>query len=539
MTLAIVFLLLVLIGTWAYMSSRQSRGVLAQSQRAHHSEHCNILAEMAIREAVHVLRSRANDTTHTLSHFLRKGATGASEHLVIEDLPHTRQEVERIDGYSAGPGVKITVFRRGFATLEAEERVPHETLGTLLLEVKITGPKNSWVSATEQYGFRSLLMTPSRPFDQFTFFLGDPATLLNKGAHDGDGNKTISLCFDRPKQHRKGLQELADKLAATGEKKIKPLQQIFAQGAGAGWPQPEWKVEKPGVQTDGVANTLHFFDWPICLYSLADEVTLDDYNLPKKITPLVQQADVLQQQIDQQVAAIQAMFKGSPSMGQAQAASQQLVDMIHQEARHMNALLAIYKEFQDKLVEVGNPLRETYLKRARTFSPREQQWRAAYRFEGTNAAGYAEDFLRTVRGPGAIFVQNLDRALNLRLPDFQGRLFLAVEGDVNIQSASVEDPAKDSITIVSTGATEVQGKTQASVVAWGGHYDTNGRTVEGALILDTLHSTAPIDAILTGKIRRLPGLLSGPAGYPNRPEPFPESIWVNVAPMPCYRRIQP
>lgn len=534
----VVFCLLTVIGTWALSQSYLSQGALAQSQRAQHSERCLDLAEIATEEVVHYLRSFANDPTSPLFAFLREDVFPAQLSLPAEDLPKLQEVLSRLSGYGLRRSAEVTILRRAYGTLEAAERVNHEAFGVLRIDVAVSGPDGSRAHLKSEYGFRTNLMAPSRPYDQFTFFLGDPEVLLTRDAFESDANKTIEMALARLTSHRQALQKLADELE--GKQGAETLQRIFADGAGPRYPTPDWTVAEAHAPTHETEYRLHYFAWPISLYSLEPEIRLEDVNLPAKVGPLVRTEADQQARIDAQVAAIRSLTQGGASASQAEAAAQQLVDLVLQEAATLRELLSVYKQFQDALVEIAGEARQELLLRSRNFAPLEQQYRASYRFEGAGAAGFAEKFLARRPIPsGVVFVQNGSDPLRVDLRDFSGRLFVVTEGDMEVLGATVKDPSKDLITLLSTGGLEIKGPTQACVVSWGGAFDTDGSSLRGALVLDALYPTSPLNDVLRGTLKRQDLIQTGPPGYPVRPPPDPTSILVTISPKPVYRRVDP
>lgn len=538
--LIVVLCLLTILGSWALTQSFYSQSVTAQSQRAEHAERCGQLADLAVTEALHALRAHGNDPNHPLFLFLREEYYPSALHLGLEDLPKARQAAADRPLYDLSGGVEVTVLRRAFATLEEDERVPHESMGVLRLTCTASGPDGSHREVKEEYGFRAVFMSPSRPFDQFTFFLGDPHTLLTRGAHEADANKTIATWLALIENRRQNLQAIADETADSS--RTAGLHRIYSEAVTTRWPTPAWAADPPGTDTDGVPFRLHYFAWPLTVYSMADEVDLAAWNLPARIGPLVEQAHERKTLVDAKVAELRAMIDAGGGVGEAEVASQELVDMVLAEIGVLRETLRTYKDFQDRAVELAGPGREDLLRRGRMFSGAEQQYRATYRFEGPDAAARAERFLARRPPPqGAVFVQNKGQApLRIAVEGLQGRLFITAEGDAVVEAATVEDPTRDVVVVLGLADLERRGRdVQAALVSWGGRYDAAGGDQRGSLVLDTLYPTSPLASILQGKLTRQDAIQSGDATYPERPAPDPESILVTLSPMPSYRRVDP
>jgi hypothetical protein len=538
--LILVLCVLTLLGVWALTQSFYSQSVTVQSQRAQHVERCGELAELALTEALHYLRAHGNNPNHPLFLFMRDEFYPTSLQIALDDLPKAAEVAADRPRYDLSGGVEVAVLRRAYATLEEEERVPHESLGVLRLTCEATGPDGSRREVKEEYGFRAVFMSPTRPFDQFTFFLGDPHTLLTRGAYESDANKTIAMATSLIANRKQNMQKIADETA--GSSRTAGLHRIYNEGVTTRWPQHEWFADPPGTNTDGVPFRLHYFSWPLALYTMADEVDLAAWNLPARIEPLVRRAAELKTQVDLKVKEIRDMIDSGGGIGPAEVASQELVDLMLVEVGVLRETLQTYKDFQDRAIELASPAREELMKRGRMFSGAEQQYRATYRFEGPDATARAEEFLSRRPPPqGAVFVQNEGQEpLRVDVRQLQGRLFVTAEGDMHVQAATVEDPSRDVIVLLGLGALERRGPDiQAALVSWSGRFESTGGDMTGSLILDTLYPTSPLASILQGRLTRQDAIQSGDATFPQRPAPDPESILVTLSPMPSYRRVNP
>jgi len=125
----------------------------------------------------------------------------------------------------------------------------------------------------------------------------------------------------------------------------------------------------------------------------------------------------------------------------------------HEIALLFHDMLQGYKIFQDALIEVGGPERIRILKRIRRLDATEQPWRNHYKFSGAGSAARATAFVSRDPPPsGVLWVENHDdETLNININNLNGRLQIIASGNVQVQNATVADPSRDVLIIVSYG----------------------------------------------------------------------------------------
>lgn len=542
--LIIVAAILTLLGVFAFGLGFQSRGMTMQSGRANEEEQCEAYAQMALAEAAHYIRVRVNEPGTGIFDLFRKDAP-TSLWIPPDQLAFVGRELKLLKGYSLGSGISVNVLRRAPVAIEAEERVPYEAVGVVRLSVAVDGPDRSGSDRTEEFGFRSVLTAPPRPFDLCTFFMLRPDELLTRGAVNGDPNGTIKYAVDTLKEYKRICTEIRDKLrdaisqAGPYADGIRDLADIFDRLVTRDWPAEPWEALPPDQNTLDVPAKVHLFDWPICVLSVAPQLDLGKLNLPEVVGPRIRSVQTRNPRIQQASEAMNRAIQGQDLEG-TKAQAEVLTELIKEDCTDLQAVLVAYKTFQDLLIEVGGEAREDLEKRVRRISAPEQSWRAHYRFEGEGAAAQASAFLARDPPPsGVVYVDDPAAPLTVRVSGLSGRLAIVSKGNMVVQRATVADTESDALVLIAYGDLEVEGELQAGIISWNGGYRPTGNSFTGSLILDTVVSTSPLDLIFKGTLTRQTSLLSGPDGDPERPPPDQSALHVALDPAPPYRRSLP
>ncbi len=560
----VVMSVCVLLSLWAIAMDVRSQGAAIQSRKAQGNELCEAFARMAIEEAVHQIRRRSWQDGDPVFELFRAPAQGGSLDLAPADLPHVSADLAPYSGYAIGP-VRLEILRRAPMSLLADELVAYDAFGVLRLTVEAWGPQKVASRQVAEYGFRCVLASPPRPFDLFTLFVLNPLPLLTEGHFQASANLTLEAFVESLSRTRQGLAKVADELEEAARKIDEKLDSLGPLSIGADdakrardemrrlateyraatrppkWPaDPDWELTGPDGATTGLPGKLHRFAWPVVVYSLADEVDLDRLNLPRRIRPLVQEVETRRPRIEETRNRLESRLRAEDLGGSVRAAEEYL-ELLVQNAADQHAGLVAMKEFQDDLIEIWGPQAEELAKRFRRLGVEEQARRAPYVFRGQGAADRARQFLApTGANPpsGVVFVDDPDAPLEIDLPGFAGNLLVVTAGAMSVQNVTVQDPTRDSVALLAHGRLSVaRGGIQAGLFARSQDFRGPGESFAGSLVMDT-PETAALERTFTGKIQRMPGLVSGPEGFPVRPDPEKTRLTITLSPGPEYRRAE-
>ncbi len=568
MVIVVVLALLVILGAWAFSMSFYSQSTTQQSARAQYTERCTDFAEMALAETMHAIRIRVNDPNETLLFTKFRESKPQPLKFGNSDIPRTMDAASGYKGYTISD-VIVEVPRRTSIGVEAEERVPYEAVGITRLAVTVTGHMNTKVTKVVEYGFRSVLTAPPRPLDMLSFFIADPRTLLVKGAFKDNPNDTIDFCLrlmaDRKRFYTEWVPRFKDlaKTASDGgfssqASRINAVAQKFQDAATfqanrpGFWPVPDWIAVQPG-ESSRDKNKLHKFAWPICVYTNRPKVELSHFNLPNIVGPRVKSvidSDTPMKTLGNTFTEVYDKYKNIKSkpaeseinadVSRVEKDSETHFKLVHNMARDLDAIMNAYKIFQDDLIEVGGKERERIFKRIRRLEAREQPWRNHYHFTGAGAAKKATKFINQDPPPsGVVFVEDPEDALIVNISNLAGRLQLITQGDMIVESATVQDLNRDVLILISYGELDLRSQVNAAVISWGGKYAARGEPIVGSLIMNNIPeftSLAAIEDMFSAPLTFQPKLRSGPEGNRKRAPPDPDTLHIAFGPMPPYRR---
>lgn len=557
-----VMAVLVILSLYAMAMSVRSQGAGLQTRKARYQETCDELARLALREGIFRVRSFANDPGQALFELLRRPANaGETLRLDRSDLPHSTAELGRYAAYR-WDGVEVQTVRWGPLALEAAEAVSYEAAGILRVTAQVRGPFDSSSTQSAEYDYRLGLTSLPRPFDAYTFFLAHPEPLLTLGAHEGDPNRTISWAVSHLATLRKQAEDLQlqipqviQKLEDAKASAPAPLAGVLDQAIATigqlqpelaaflsppRWPaDPMWTVKDPGTETAGEVHTLHLFAPGLSIYSLAESLDLAQLDLPTRVEPLVRQLEDREadrKAAGQAVAAALAAGQSAPAA--LVDALRNLFQVLQADALDCHQLLVRYKTFQDLVVEVGDAAQGELALRSRRLGRSEARRRADFVFAGPGMAEKATRFLRLRPPPsGILYVDDDTQALTVDVEGLRGRLVVYSLHAIEVEKATVEDPARDAIVCISPKAVRVlQDGAQLAVATGGPGFLGTGSSWTGALLLDRLPDRGAIDRTLKGVLTRMPSLVTGPLGEVDpRPPPDASAIQVMVGPAPLFR----
>lgn len=560
---------LVMVSLYGISMGIRSQGAALQSSRAGFLEQCEAFGLMAVQEAVRFLRVRANQEGTPVFEAFHAEAASADLPLAPADLTYLAAELARYPAYSLR-SLEAEILRRGAMAAHPEEAVVFDGVGLVRITATVTGPTGASATQVAEYGFRTCLAAAPRPFDLFTFYLGDATAVLAPEARDNDPNVTMKFAVERLGNHKKKLAELAqgfDDLAVKVQEELdrasglpiggpsdgdKAKAQVAitalramatayrAAGTPPQWPaEVDWQLGPPGDATQDLPGRLHEFAFPLTVYSIDDTVDLAKFNVPARIKgPLggLTERDPL---IEAAFTALrEAMEKGADAPEAVEPVGLAFLELVKPDAAQAHELLGVYKEFQDLLVEVSGGAREDLQRRARRLDPGHQDLRAHFRFVGPGAAARAREFLAGRPAPrGLVWVDDPSEPLEVSISGLAGRLVVASRTRMRVEQANVVDPAKDALVLLGLGGVEVsQGGIQAQVLSRNGRYQGSGESFTGSLVVDTLDPSS-LGLQLTGTIKRQPALISAPIAYPERPPPEPATVHVTLGPEAIYRRL--
>ncbi len=556
----VVLSVLVLMSMYTLSMSVRSKSASQQTRKAQSMETCEELLQLALKDALGVVRRSANDPAHPLFLPLREDGGGTLPTLTLNDLAYASAEFAAKPGFSLDD-LQVSIVRWKKSAAILEEAVSYEAVGVLKFYGEVSGTLGSTASHEFEIDFRTVLAAASQPFDGFTFFLGKTDALLREGAFQSDPNVTIDFAVSTMaamrvelEKNRDGippvladLRRLRRKAVKSKHKRkldaaIQAFEQMLLSFTQAlqvpNWPaDPDWTVLDAGQPIAGKPNTVHRFGLPTSIFSRQPVVNLTHVDLPSQVGPPVQAWMARTPNRDSAAQAVRASEATAESDPMSMVAPlKQFLDIFKQDAGDLHLILEAYKGFQERFEEISGPDRETMILRARRLYASEVRTRATFVFEGPGKAKEAAEFL-AVRPPpiGLVFVNDPTEPLRIDVQGLTGRLVIFAGQNVEVDGATVSDRNQDALVIIANGSMRVSApEVHAGLVSLTGRYLGPGTSFHGSLLLGNLANRAAIDSALKGTIERMDSLSSRSPGSTD-PNPSPTSILAVLGPVPLYK----
>ena len=562
--LVIILVLLCIIAVVVMGRSYFSSFVSSRTSKAAYGDLALLLSENALTEAHFRLGALANDPSSNIYKLFRNERGAFDGEIPLSKLPALVEDLKRYKTFTM-PEAAVSMEVHFQAPMSRELPVPHDRYGSLKLTAEIYHDKTGVVRrVSETYDFKVNLTAPPRYFDTYTFFAADAKFLINAYALDGQANKSIDGSINRMKElfdkNEEFIQtidkailavEKAKSKAITGKSQyddaidnLKKSKQII-QATQSKWLKAT--VQQFGTDTTGVTDTLHYFsEPPMCVYSFADEIELDDLNLPDKVK--TRMAAIRKGEKDYQKAgqACHDFLKPKPTnLSPLPPLIQTFSDASFALAKEYHSLLVEdYKGFQDLLVEVGNNTCEKLLPFINQFKKKDLLRKAtAIISEGdfhklgdkrSISQKFNDIFDDRDSYSGLLYVYNPTEDLIIDR-QFKGRVVIVVDGDVTIRSCTVEDMTQDLVTIIAVKRMQVQGPVFASLIPFLTFNKIPDISIKGNLIFSRLNFVGgPPEEVLAGKLTRDERYVAGPTDG----EVYPDYLYVSVGPEPVFVDIE-
>jgi len=410
---------------------------------------------------------------------------------------------------------------------------------------------------SQTYEYRTTLTAPPVPLAGFTLLIGDGVFLINSNAIDNDANKTIKLAVERINSLFSTLSEFAEQgeamktvLKDKASSSLSPKSDKYDDAADeveecirylndTNQQKPVITVKDFGQSTETEPKSLHYFaKAPMCLYSRKPQINLKELNLPDKVKFRITQIEKGEKQLAIIAKKMKAFIDRKPdNLSKLTNLTSQLCRQTLETSKdYENLLLKDYKEFQDNLSEIGPVSYPDYLESFLQLSKTDLLSKATDVISndsdgtGRDINQKFNDFLDTrKRYSGLLFVLNGNTELEINR-EFKGRLFIVVEKNVLITSATINNDKTDLTTIASLGHMSLQGPVEASLIPWFTFSSVPELPIKGNLIFSRLNFVkAPPEEVLAGKIT-YDSKLSGASGQ--NVDLFKNHQYVHIFPTP-------
>lgn len=517
----------------SFVSDRASKGV--------YGDLALLIAKNALTEAHFRLGKLANSPENAFYSEIRQNYSSFESQISLSKLPALGAELEKKPSFKLiNSSVDLDVLFQFSSSKELPQ--PYDRHGSIRLSVSVYHELTGVIRRlSETYDFKLSLVTPPRFFDTYTFFVADGVFLVNSHALEDDANDNIDGALkriDELEERNLSLQskieqaiealERAKSEAMTGisqytaaineARKSKTILSKYEDK----WPKIE--VADYGENTTGKTNILHHFPAPpICLYSYAPEIDLYDVNLPLKLSKRLESIKAAEQEFKVASMACHDFLETKPSN---LSPLPQLIENYCESALKVSncygdMLIEDYKAFQDELIEVGGTSYSEFIPFFKQFSKNDYLRKATVVLEekdgsstatiGSASSQFSKFFREHEAFSGVLYIHNPNSTLQIN-HEFKGKMVIVVDGDVSINSLTIDDKRKDLVTLISFGSMTLNSnsKVQASLIPWMTLDMEPGTVIEGNIIFSRLNfiSTAP-ERVLAAKLERDERILAG------------------------------
>lgn len=538
--LGLVLFLLLSLGVIGLGHAFFSSFVSDQAQTAHMGDLALELAGDAVTAAHWTLCAKANTPEGGL---LYEGFRGPLAPFVASlrgaDLPGLADEFRSRPGFElVSDAVDVELLWQARASVR--HPTEYDRLGAVRLSAAVRYAPLGVVRRLRQtYDLKVSLTTTPRPFDAYTFFVGDPKALVNSFAVDDDANKSLQRAVGRPAEVRRAAEEQkrgyekvlaelqrsqapeAAQLEALVGDALAALDEMLAQ-----WP-PVVTLTPPGAGAAGGGDQVREFPRvPWAAASTAPRIELATLNLPAKGRSRMARLQELEARFQQAADACEALIQRVKSgaygdlgrLPELQRAWCAAALALAQEYRAQ--LMEDYKPFQDLVTELTGPALERLQPALAALDPKDLLVRSCAVVAARDVLGLgdARPLPAKLAGlldrrplfSGMLYVHNPGQELVVERT-FRGRAVLVVPGDVTVRRARVEQATRDTLTLACFGRLAVEGFAQCSLVTAGRLQMEDRVTVTGNLVALRLDfgGLAP-ERVLAGTLVRDPRLVSGP-----------------------------
>jgi hypothetical protein len=499
--------------------------VTAQTQRSSLGDLTGDLAESCLEEALHVLRTRANDPGSKLFELFRRdvyadqsGEIDLTPWIQLPQMQRILKDPLLARFYIKDLEARVT-YQRQF------EDLPYERFGLIRIRARVQFDLSLTDGVTREMeagvGFKVVLVGPPRPFDQ--------ATLL---VYVTDAQGSLSY-GDVNARKREWVIQLAELIESAGRRAVdpatpEPAKSEFTAFRGQVQPTPDaWQEKLPDLPSDRAAV--------FAVKPGGAPVAFEDIYLMKKIEEK-ERTDLVPARRDHERAVAAAAAR--PGDAQAQ---RELAATYRQLAQALAAMLKVIADYRDVFRVWGGTEYET-LDRFR-YKLRADHWahKPFYTVVESPAAGPIDAQVRKLLGGlkpvnGVLRVDNPTQELDLTGMTIQGKLIIvAGRGGVRVANLNRQERASDLLTVICVGGTlSVEDEVHAALLSSEGRISFKpGSVVHGLVMTDRLPS--PADRQFT--VVRLEKYYTGITRSTDASGAYPDYYYVGVSPRVVYRRV--
>ncbi|MBI3894098.1 MAG: hypothetical protein HY303_21475 [Candidatus Wallbacteria bacterium] len=477
------------------------------------------LADSAVEEALHDVRSHVNDPSDPLFQEIRlevyAGVTG--------EVPLTIKTpfVERIAREAPYRGFFLEDVRADVIWQAQFSKLPYEKFGVVRCRARagIRLGLTEKVQRTVETGvdFKIVLASTPRPFDQTTVYIEDGTSLGTSRANR------------RMEEALRTLEALASEKADVSRRLEARKAEVSPGGSGEALLADYSSLDIPALRP-----TLHRMEEEnLVVFRVQDQVDLKELDMAGAVVRFESDLESVDRRLSSARTALDAAFTDATRHREYLAA---LKDAAGKRTRFLQWLVGYQSATSEWGGEAWSRLAEFHYKLEQV------EWkRKAFHFIREGQGGSARAQLEALaarlgRLNGVVFVENPGETLELegKLAELRGMLVLVTTGAVRLSGAGRNGGPTDFLTIVSYGRMSVDGEVHASLIPRGGVLVPASATVKGNLILHDAQDPSALQGIVKHDAR----YFSGRTTTEDSSGAFTDYYLCALGPRPVYREVQ-
>ncbi|MBI2943351.1 MAG: hypothetical protein HYY25_04050 [Candidatus Wallbacteria bacterium] len=518
--LPVIVMALLMVLAFVGLAQRQFGSQVAnQTYRLAMGRLAEQLADSAVEEALHVVRTHANDPGHPIFMELRGEVypDQTAEVPLTVRAPHA----ERLAREAPFRGFSLEDVRADIVWQAQFSHLPYEKFGIVRCRARagIRLGLAEKVARTVETGvdLKVVLASTPRPFDQTTVYIQDGTSLGTARSN-------------------RRMEEALKSLEAFGAERTeltRRLEARKAQVAPAG-SATALLVEYGQVDLPSLGPLVHRMDEDrLVLFRVQDRVELKELDLGSAVARYEADLERVDRKLASERQSLEAAFDDAARHRDYLAA---LREAASKRTRFLQWLLG----FQNATSEFGGDSYERLAEFHYKLELVEWKRKAFHHIKeapGASAKAQLEALMaRLGRLNGVVWVENPTETLELdgRLSELKGLLILVTSGAVRLSGTNRGAGPNDLLTVVAFGRMSVDGDVRASLVPRAGVVVPPSATIHGNLVLrDAADATA-----LQGAVKRDPRYYSGRTTAEDASGAYPDYYLCGLGPRPVYREVE-
>ena len=513
LVLAIIFV----VAAGAMAQGTFSRTVLRGTAKTLVNQQMQMLGEDILTEAKYFISRAINSKDLAGGLYFRqfRRRTGKFDSSAsLAELPISQKKAVELRDYEViGHKVSLSVLKQ--SPTSHENPTEHSRCGLLEMAVKIEHKPSGFSRQLKLcHEFTVSLTSVPRPLDRTTLFVKEGDKLVDGSGYTAnslieESNSILEDVVTALERFIEGYDDAIEKAQSSGVLSDQVLQMLIATRQLCvecrGKVKGPIRITRSPSEAEG-KSVLLYPSHSYSLVSFDEEVDLELLALPDRVRKGREDLNEAQQSERKALAALEeyADEKPNPPTRLYELQKRWCLNAEEVSALAMS-IIEQFRSFQQVIRPLSFKTMNSLDDTVNSFSVRD--WRS----RSTLAVESVEDMERHLSGDkgcsGVFFLSNRKKWVVDRV--FRGRTVIVLTGDCQLNRCLVQDPKRDTVTLICFGELKVDGPVEGSIVAWNRATMTSRSVIKGTLLVkDPWQSGRPT---LAGNINRDERLISGPS----------------------------